>query len=112
MYKLVLLLVVVVLTGCATGPKVPTPTQQICDLKTVTEVVLGNHGQIISEHTVQKMVCNDNQIQRLFQSQSGMAPNCGEFTYWMNMGGRNVKRKGISCQKPNGSWEIVNTSQW
>jgi len=112
MYKFVLLLIVVGLTGCATGPKVAPPRQQMCDLKTETIVVRGNNGQIISERTVQKMVCNDNQIDRLFQSQSGMSNNCGTFTYQMNMGGNRVWRKGVSCQKPDGSWEIVNTSQW
>ncbi len=111
MYKFVLLLIVIALTGCA-GPKVYPKQQQMCDLKSETVIVKGNNGQIISERTVQVMVCNDNQIQRLFNVQSGMAPNCGEFTYWMNMGGRNVQRKGVSCQKPDGSWEIVNTAQW
>jgi len=41
-----------------------------------------------------------------------MAPNCGEFNYWMMIGGHNVQRKGISCQKPDGSWEIVHTDQY
>ena len=111
MYKLVLLLIVVALTGCA-GPKVRPKTEQFCDMRTETVVVRNSAGQVVSSNTVERMVCNDNQIQRLFNVQSGMASNCGEFTYWMKMGGRNVQRKGVSCQKPDGSWEIVNTAKW
>ena len=58
------------------------------------------------------MVCNDNKIDRLFYSKSGMAPNCGEFSYWTKRGNYDVQRKGVSCQKPDGTWEIVNTTQW
>lgn len=108
MYRFVILLLLVGLTGCATGPKVRPKTEQFCDLRTETVVVRGENGNIISERTVEHMVCNDNQIQRLFQVQSGMAPKCGQFTYWAN----GAKRTGVSCQKPDGRWEIVNTSQW
>lgn len=112
MYKLAFILIVAVLSGCATGPKVAPKTEQICSMRTDTEVIRNSAGVVVSSRTIEHMVCNDNQIDRLFQSQSGMAANCGTFTYQMNMGGRRVWRKGVSCQKPNGSWEIVNTSQW
>jgi hypothetical protein len=83
---------------------------QVCDVETRVTVV--NNANGTSEESSVKMVkCNDNKIQRLFQVQSGMAPNCGEFTYWMKIGGRDVQRKGVSCQKLDGSWEIVNTAQ-
>lgn len=112
MYKLALLLIIVLLSGCATGPKVIPKTEQFCDMRTETVVERDAAGNVIAEHTVERMVCNDNQIQRLFNVQSGMAPNCGEFTYWVNKGNHSVQRKGVSCQKPDGSWEIVNTAQW
>jgi surface antigen len=49
-------------------------------------------------------------IKKHFYPRSGMAPNCGEFNYWMKIGGHDVQRKGVSCQKPDGTWEIVNTA--
>ncbi len=110
MYKFIVLLIVgVILGGCA-GPKVQPKTEQFCDMYTKTVVI--ETGGVYTEETIEVMECNDNQIKRLFQVQSGMAPNCGEFTYSMIMGGHNVQRKGVSCQKPDGSWEIVNTTQW
>jgi hypothetical protein len=83
--------------------------EQVCDLKTKTVSVTRIDGTVETSK-VEVMECNDNSIQRLFQVQSGMAPNCGEFMYWMRQGGQDVQRKGVSCQKPNGSWEIVNTA--
>lgn len=83
---------------------------QYCDLVSETLVVRNSQG-VMEEVTIEHMKCDDNPIRRLFQVQSGMAPNCGEFTYWMQIGGRNVQRKGVSCQKPDGSWEIVNTGR-
>lgn len=109
MIKLIPLSVIVaVLVGCSSAPKVKPQTEQFCDLKTKT-VVVKNGDETLAENTVEVMECNDNRIKRLFQVQSGMAPNCGEFVYWMKQGGQDVQRKGVSCQKPNGSWEIVNT---
>jgi hypothetical protein len=83
---------------------------QICDVETRVTVVNNANGTQ-EESSVKLVKCNDNKIQRLFQVQSGMAPNCGEFTYYMKIGGRDVQRKGVSCQKLDGSWEIVNTTQ-
>ena len=68
---------------------------------------LENKETVNSQTTVE---CTDDQIKRLAEVRMGMAGNCGEFTYWMRQGNRDVQRKGISCQKPDGSWEIVNTS--
>ena len=109
MFKIISLSVIAAaLIGCSSGPKVKAQTEQFCDLKTKT-VVVKNGDDTLAENTVEVMECNDNRIKRLFQVQSGMAPNCGEFVYWMKQGGQDVQRKGVSCQKPNGSWEIVNT---
>jgi hypothetical protein len=82
--------------------------EQICDLKTKTVSITNSDGTVKTSK-VEVMECNDNTIKRLFQVQSGMAPNCGEFVYYMRQGNYDVQRKGVSCQKPNGSWEIVNT---
>lgn len=105
--KFLLLLPILLVIGCSTGPKYQAEKPQYCYTK---QVIVKDHNDTVASRTV--VECNDNQIERLFQVQSGMAPNCGEFTYWMQIGGRNVQRKGVSCQKPDGSWEIVNTTQW
>jgi curli biogenesis system outer membrane secretion channel CsgG len=99
----------VFLFGCSSSTAQST-SGQYCDMVSETLVVKNSQG-IMEEVTVEHMKCDDNPIRRLFQVQSGMAPNCGEFTYWMQIGGRNVQRKGVSCQKPDGSWEIVNTGR-
>lgn len=101
----------IAVTGCSSSPKVKAKSEQYCDLKTQT-VSIRKDGKVVDEKSIEVMVCNDNRIQRLFQVQSGMAPNCGEFTYWMMIGGKNVQRKGVSCQRPDGNWEVVNTSEF
>ena len=112
MIKLILpVAVLVVAAGCSSAPTVKAKSEQFCDLKSKTVSVIKD-GKIVDEKTVEVMECNDNRIQRLFQAQSGMAPNCGTFTYWMKIGDRNVQRKGVSCQRPDGSWEVVNTSEF
>jgi len=105
--KFLLLLPALVLIGCSAGPKYQAEKPQYCHTK---QVIVKDDDSTVASRTV--VECNDNQIERLFQVQSGMAPNCGEFTYWMRIGGRDVQRKGVSCQKPDGSWEIINTTQW
>jgi hypothetical protein len=99
------------MAGCSSSPKVQAKTEQFCDMKSKT-VSIRKDGQVVDEKTVEVMECNDNRIQRLFQVQSGMAPNCGEFSYWMQIGGKHVQRKGVSCQKLDGTWEVVNTAQY
>ena len=101
--KLLVLVAALTLVGCSSAPKKVAEKPQYCHTSQTIEL---RNGQKIDSHTL--VECTDDQIKKLFQVRSGMAPNCGEFTYWMNLGGRNVQRKGISCQKPDGSWEIVN----
>jgi hypothetical protein len=98
----------IALAGCSSSPKKLAASEQYCDLTTKTVSVKAN-GEVVDEKSVEVMECNDNRVKRLFQVQSGMAPNCGEFVYYMRQGNYDVQRKGVSCQKPNGSWEIVNT---
>jgi len=90
--------------GCSSSPKIVAEKPQYCYTHQTIETE--NREQVNSRVRVE---CTDDQIERLTSKRLGMAPNCGEFSYWMQIGGRNVQRKGISCQKPDGSWEIVNT---
>lgn len=100
-----MMLLIALLSGCSSAPKVVAQKPQYCYTNQTIE--LENNERVNSKTTLE---CSDDQVKRLFQARSGMAPNCGEFTYWMQMGGTHVQRKGVSCQKPDGSWEIVNTT--
>ena len=107
MKTVIVLLTLLMVAGCSTGPKYQAEKPQYCHTKQV--IVTDQDGQVSSQTVVE---CNDNQVERLFQVESGLAPNCGTFTYWTKIGGRDVQRQGVSCQKPDGSWEVVNTTQW
>lgn len=108
MLRLALILTsAILLTACASTqePIVKAEKPQYCH--TTEQIVVENGEKIDSITTVE---CTDDNIKRLFQVRSGMAPNCGYFDYWTRIGGKDVLRKGISCQKPDGTWEVVNTS--
>jgi hypothetical protein len=107
MRVIAILITAALVSACSSAPKVSAQKPQYCH----TSQTIGiQNGKTVDSVTV--VECTDDQIKKLFQVKSGMAPNCGEFTYWMKLGGRDVQRKGVSCQKPDGSWEIVNTAQW
>lgn len=92
-----------ILGGCSSAPKVQAQKPQYCH---TSQAILTQNGEKVESATLVK--CTDDQIKRLTASRAGFSPYCGEFTYWMQIGGRDVQRKGISCQKPDGSWEVVN----
>jgi len=106
MFRLALIVTsAILLTACAsTQAPVVAEKPQYCH--TSQEIAVSN-GKTVDSVTV--VECTDDEIKRLFQVKSGMAPNCGEFTYWMKIGGHDVQKRGVSCQKPDGTWEIVNT---
>ncbi len=97
---------IIALTGCSSTPKVAAKKPQYCH--TSQEILIRNGEKVDSATLVE---CTDDQLKRVAVARIGMAPNCGEFTYWMQIGGRDVQRKGISCQKLDGSWEIINTGR-
>jgi hypothetical protein len=93
------------LSGCSSNPKIQSHKPQYCH--TSQTITTKNGDKVDSVTTVE---CTDDQVKRLFQSKSGMATNCGEFSYWIKIGNSDVQKKGISCQKPDGNWEVVNTA--
>jgi hypothetical protein len=93
------------LVGCSSSPKVSAKKPQYCY---TSQTIENKNGERVNSTTM--VECSDDEVKRLFHVRSGMAPNCGVFTYWTKIGGQDVQRKGISCQKPDGSWEVVNTS--
>ena len=93
---------VMAMSGCSSAPKAVAQKPQYCHTSQTIKTV--NKETVNSETTLE---CTDDDIKRIATARLGMSANCGEFTYWMQIGGRDVQRKGVSCQKPDGSWEIV-----
>jgi hypothetical protein len=102
---ILVLFIAVAVSGCGSAPRAVERKPQYCH--TSQTIVKKNNDTVNSETTVE---CTDDQIKRIAANRLGMAPNCGEFTYWMQIGGRDVQRKGISCQKTDGNWEVINAS--
>ena len=94
----------IMLGACSSAPKNLANKPQYC--YTSQTIKTQNGEQVNSETTLD---CTDDQTKRLSATRMGLSQSCGEFTYWTKIGGRDVQRKGISCQRPDGSWEIVNT---
>ena len=95
---------IMAMTGCSSAPTVSANKPQYC--YTSQTIKTQNGEKVNSDNTLD---CTDDQTKRLSATRMGLSQSCGEFTYWTQIGGRDVQRKGISCQRPDGSWEIVNT---
>lgn len=96
---------IALLSGCSSAPKVEARKPQYCH---TSQTIVTENKETVNSRT--EVDCTDDQIKRVTVNRLGIAPNCGEFVYWMQIGGRDVQRKAISCQKPNGTWEVINTS--
>jgi hypothetical protein len=97
-----LFVIIALLTGCSSAPK--QTAGQYCH--TSQEIRLKDNERVSSETLVK---CNDDPVERVVIKRAGIAQNCGEYTYWMTLNGKPVERKAISCQKWNGTWEIIPT---
>lgn len=100
---IIMMLIVFGLSGCSSAPKVQAQKPQYC--YTSQNIVTENGSKVNSRTEIE---CSDDQVKRLTSARIGISSNCGEFKYWTRQGGHDVQRTGISCQKPDGSWEIVN----
>ena len=96
----------VALVGCSSSPKITAQKPQYCH--TSQNIVVKNGEKVDSATLVE---CTDDQIKRMPAVKLGMAPNCGQFTYHMQIGSNYVQRKGISCQRLDGTWEVISTTQ-
>ena len=99
-----LLALVLALTGCGSTSKVQAQKPQYC--YTNQTIVTENGEKVNSRTTVE---CSDDQVKRLTVARVGIGSNCGYFNGWMKKGGTNVQYRALSCQLPDGSWEIVDT---
>lgn len=96
--------VALILAGCSSAPKVSYKPQYCHTSQTITTQ---NEEKVDSKTVVE---CTDDQVKRVTTARLGMSSNCGYFTSWMKKGGVDVPYRAISCQLPDGSWEIVDTS--
>lgn len=94
------------LTGCSSAPRKQV-NEQFCDLRSQTDVSYDNAGRIINQRTKDVMVCSDNQIEKVAIKKAGIAQNCGEYVYYVTIGGNMVEQRGIACKKFNGAWEVI-----
>jgi len=91
------------LSGCG-STKVAAEKPQYC--YTNQTIVTENGERVNSRTTVE---CSDDQVKRLTVARIGIGSNCGYFNGWMKKGGTDVQYRALSCQLPDGSWEIVDT---
>jgi len=103
---LAVLLGAVALAGCSATQTSPTIIGEAPQYCYTSQTIVTENGNEVQSRT--RVDCTDDPVQKVVEKRLGMAPNCGHYTYWMNIGGNNVQRKGISCQRPDGSWEILN----
>ena len=95
---------VAILAGCGSAPKTQAQKPQYC--YTNQTIVTQNGDRVNSRTTVE---CSDDQVKRLTVARVGIGSNCGYFNGWMKKGGTDVQYRALSCQLPDGSWEIVDT---
>jgi len=100
---IIIVFLIIALTGCS-STKVVAQKPQYC--YTSQTIVTENKERVSSRTQVE---CTDDQIKRLTVARVGIGSNCGYFNGWMKQGGRDVQYRAISCQLPDGSWEVVDT---
>lgn len=93
------------LTGCASSQKTAYNEPQYC--YTNQEIDVENGAKVSSKTRIE---CTDDRTKQLFQAQSGIAKDCTEFTFPMNVRGRLVEGRGYACQKFSGTYEVFNPS--
>ena len=103
--KLVFVLIALGMVGCSSYR--PPPMAQLCDLKSEMVVKKDSKGNIVNQATQETMICSDSTIERLAIKQSGVAKNCGEYTYYVTLNGKPTQQRGLACEKFNGNWEVV-----
>ncbi len=106
LWLLIIAMVIVIslLSGCSSAPKVQAQKPQYC--YTSQTIKTQNGERVNSDTTVE---CTDDQVKRVTVARVGIGSNCGYFNGWMKKGGQDVQYRAISCQLPDGSWEILDT---
>lgn len=102
---IILMFLIIVLSGCSSAPKVQAQKPQYCY---TSQTIITDNGEKVNSRT--EVECTDDQIKRLTVARVGLSKNCGYFNGWMKRGGQDIQYRAISCQLPDGSWEIVDTN--
>ena len=102
--KVIALIAALALVGCSSAPKVVAQKPQYCH---TSQTIKTHNGERVNSDTT--VECTDDQVKRLTVKRVGLSNNCGYFNGWMKKGGKDVQYRAISCQLPDGSWEIVDT---
>jgi type IV pilus biogenesis protein CpaD/CtpE len=104
MKLLAIILAAMTLVGCSSSPKVTAQKPQYCY---TSQTIVTTNGERVNSRT--QVECTDDQVKRLTVARVGIGNNCGYFNGWMKKGRRDVQYRAISCQLPDGSWEVVDT---
>ena len=96
----VLYATIAVLAGCSSAPK-----QQLAQYCYTNQEIDLQDGNTVSSRT--KVRCSDNDVERITIRNLGVAPQCGEYKYLMNIKGHVQERRGYACQKMDGTYEIM-----
>lgn len=78
---------------------------QYCDVEVTKIKVVNENGEVVSNLTEEKVVCNDGA--KDFLHGMGIANSCQIYTWKMPLNGRLVEMRDIACIKLNGEYEIV-----
>ncbi len=99
-----MMVLIALLSGCSSAPKKVAQKPQYCYTSQTIQV---RDGETVNSRT--QLDCTDDQVKRVTTARMGLGSNCGYFNGWMKKGGQDVQYRAISCQLPDGSWEVVDT---
>ena len=102
MNKLLPLLTVVIFAGCASNQEFQYTPQYCYTDQTITKT----DGSTVSSRTV--LECTDRPGQQMQIARAGIDKGCKEFWYTEIRNGNRIKTRGVQCEKPDGTWEILN----
>jgi hypothetical protein len=102
MKLLIIAATAVILAGCSSAPKIAAEKPQYCH---TYQTIKSKNGDSVNSETTVK--CTDDQVERVTSKRLGMADNCGYFTSYMKVGGKDVPYRAISCFDGR-NWEIIN----
>ena len=105
-YKTLLIIGACVLVSACAGKQKLTLQEAGHQYCTTTKTMVEQDG-VLKEIKVTE--CNDDNVKKLMPPKMGLGSQCQEHWYYINLGGRQVKRKGYACLSKGDSYE---TSRW
>lgn len=94
------LLATSILTACSSTEYNYQP--QYC--YTDQTITMQNKETVNSETTLQ---CTDRPGQQVYMQRAGVDKGCSEFFYTEYRNGKANKQRGVQCEKPDGTWEVL-----